>query len=641
MRGACSAVLVAACQTAPRVPATRAPASAGATSHPQVTGTPAPRRAADDVPVVGFPEEPPPRNDVTFENNVPVRMRDGVVLYADVLRPAGEGRYPVLISRTPYSTERPHRYDEGLFFAQRGYVFVFQDVRGRHESEGQWDPFRDDIRDGYDTIEWAAAQTWSTGQVALQGHSYGGQVQWRAAMSSPPHLVTMFPLAAATSPYHDWVTQGGAWRLAFNFGWCAIRQETRVMQNDYIHRPRGGPEELSYERILWTLPLQDMPRAVGRESTIYRTWMAHPSYDDYWRAINAEEVLEDIPIPVHSLGGWFDIFAQGTLRGYQGMRARGGSERARRYSFLTIGPWGHAPSVRYGELDFGDAAYFSQAALQLRWYDHWLKGVDNGVDREPPVRIFIMGRNEWRFENEYPLARTRYTPMYLHSEGHANSARGDGRLSWSEPGANEPADRFDYDPQLPVPSVGGHTCCGAPVPEGPRDQRELEARDDVLVYTSARVEDELEVTGPVKLVLYASSDALDTDFVVKLVDVYPSGEAYNMAEGVLRARYRDGLDRPRLLERGRVYRLEVDLVGTSVAFQPGHRVRVDITSSHFPQFDRNPNTGAPLGASAETRVARQTVYHSRVRPSHILLPVIPAEGDARDGRPPRAGRRAR
>lgn len=269
-----------------------------------------------------FPEEPPPRNEVMVEHNVPVPMRDGVILYADVLRPVGDGRYPVLVSRTPYSTERPHRYEEGLFFARRGYAFVFQDVRGRHESEGVWAPFRDDARDGYDTVEWAAAQTWSNGKVALQGHSYGGQVQWRAATAAPPHLVTMFPMAAPTSPYQDWVTQGGAWRLAFNFGWCAIRQESRVMQNDSLHLPRGGPPELGYERVLWQLPLREMPRAVGHDAAIYREWMAHPAYDDYWRAIDPDEALESVTVPVHSMGGWFDIFTRGTLRGYQGARAR-------------------------------------------------------------------------------------------------------------------------------------------------------------------------------------------------------------------------------------------------------------------------------------------------------------------------------
>ena len=571
-----------------------------------------------------FAEEIPPRNDIQIENRVGVPMRDGVILYADIFRPAGEGKYPVLVSRTPYSTERsPSSYKSGVYFAQRGYVFVYQDVRGRHESEGKWEPFRDDIEDGYDTIEWAAKQPWSTGKVGMQGGSYLGHVQWRAAMASPPHLVTIFPQVASTSLYHDWITLNGGWRLSFNFGWGAVRQESRIMQNVGPHNMGDGVERISYDNVLMHTPLNTMQPLVGRDAQFYKDWLAHPDYDDYWKKINVEEVFEKIGVPAHTLGGWFDIFSQGTLRGYVGMSKQGKTATARKGSNIIIGPWGHGPSQKTGDLDFGEIALVDSKAVSLRWYDYWLKGMDNGVDKEPPVKFFTMGSNYWRWENEYPVAGTKYTNLYLHSGGSANSYRGDGTLSWDAPGGNQTADQYTYDPDMPVPSVGGNNCCGTPTLAGPREQRVVESRNDVLVYTSELIKEPVTIGGPLKMVLYASSDAKDTDFIARLIDVHPDGKAYNMAEGIMRARYREGLDKPKLLEPGQVYKFEIDMVGTSVEFQKGHRIRVQILSSHFPQFDRNPNTGEPFGTGGAVKIAHQTIHHSKVRPSHIVLPVLP------------------
>jgi len=550
-------------------------------------------------------------------------MRDGVSLYADVYRPVGEGKFPVIVSRTPYSTERfPTAYDAAVYFAQRGYVYVFQDIRGRHESEGRWEPFFDDEKDGVDTIAWAAAQPWSTGKVAMQGGSYLGQNQWRAAQAGAPALVTIFPMVASTSLYHDWITLNGGWRLSFNFGWGPVRQESRIMQNPGPHT-LPGLDAIHYDNVQWHLPLNTMQKLVGRHARFYDDWIAHPDYDAYWKPLNSEELFDKITVPVHTFGGWFDIFSQGTLHGFVGMSHKGGSENARRLSHIVIGPWGHGPSQKYGALDFGPEANVDPLPLQLRWYDYFLKGIDNGLAAEPPVKLFVMGRNEWVYEREYPLARTQYKPLYFASAGQANGSRGDGRLVWDKPTSTSKADQFRYDPDDPVPSLGGNNCCGTPTPAGPMDQRPIEGRRDVLLYTSDYLTEEVEATGPVKVVLFASSDAVDTDFVAKLVDVYPDGSSYNMAEGILRARYRDGVSKPALLTPGQVYRMEIDLVGTSVAFRKGHRIRVHVTSSHFPQFDRNPNTGAPFGTSDKVRVAQQTVYHDAERASHILLPVIP------------------
>ena len=401
-------------------------------------------------------------------------MRDGVVLFADVYRPAGDSKHPVIVSRTPYSTERsPNSYSAAVYFSRRGYVYVYQDVRGRHESEGSWEPFRDDIEDGYDTIEWAAKQAWSNGKVGMEGGSYLGHVQWRAAQAKPPHLVTIFPRVASTSIYHDWITVNGGWRLAFNFGWGPVRQESRIMQNPGPHAMDGGPEGIAYDKVVWHLPLDEMQALVGRDAQFYKDWLAHPDYDDYWRLLNVEERFDTISVPVHTMGGFFDIFAQGTLRGYTGVSTLGGTQVAREGSHMVIGPWEHGVSQTVGEMDWGQSAEIDTNALALRWFDYWLKGIENGLSDEPPVKIFVMGRNEWRYENEYPLARTRYVPLYLHSEGNANGSRGDGLLSWQKLNAESEQDSYIYDPGNPVPSLGGANCCGVATSSGARDQRPI------------------------------------------------------------------------------------------------------------------------------------------------------------------------
>jgi putative CocE/NonD family hydrolase len=419
--------------------------------------------------------------------------------------------------------------------------------------------------------------------------------------------------------------------LSFNFGWGPVRQESRIMQNPGPHTVEGL-QAIHYDQVQKHLPLNTMQQLVGRHARFYDDWLANPDYNGYWKPLNVEEMFDKIAIPVHTYGGWFDIFSQGTLRGYVGVSQKGANERARRGSNIVIGPWGHGSSRKTGDIDFGPTAHVDQQLLEVRWYDYWLKGIDNGLATEPPVKLFVIGRNEWVLEKEYPLARTQYRPMYFTSAGRANTDKGDGRLSWDKPGGSSATDTFQYDPADPVPSTGGNNCCGTPTAAGPREQRPIESRQDVLIYTSDVLQDEIEVTGPVKVVLYAATDAVDTDFVAKLVDVYPDGTSYNMAEGAVRARYRESLSAPTLLKPGEVYRYEIDLVGTSVAFLKGHRIRVHVTSSHFPQFDRNPNTGAPFGKSKEIKVARQTIYHDAERPSHVVLPVIPPRAAATSSR---------
>jgi putative CocE/NonD family hydrolase len=565
----------------------------------------------------------PIKEEIRVDRYLAAPMRDGVKLYGDLYRPARDGKFPVLIVRTPYGVQRDGTHETAIRFAQQGYAVLLQDVRGRYESEGQWDPFRAEANDGYDTIEWAAKQPWSNGKVGLQGGSYLGHVQWRAATQAPPSLITLFPAVASTSIYKNWLSHGGAFRLSFNYGWGVVRMPNRIMLPQYWHTAAYSPQELKYETILWHLPLSDIDlKSAGYKVEHFRNWLKHESYDDYWRSISDEEIFEKVKVPVHTSGGWFDIFLNGTINGFVGMRRNGGTEKARRESKIIIGAWGHGPSRKFGDVDFGPDANRDLVQRQLRWYNHYLKGEDNGIDKEPPIEIFYMGANKWQQAEDWPLPGTKFTPYYLASAGKANSARGDGSLSAGKPSAAG-TDQYLYDPNNPVPTVGGNNCCGTPTLAGPKDQRSVEARHDVLVYTGEILNEPVAIAGPVKMKLFAATDGRDTDWMVKLVDVHPDGFAMNIAEGILRGRFRNGLDKMELLQPGQVYEFEIDMAGTANVFQKGHRIRVDITSSNFPQFDRNPNTGEPLGASASVRTATQKVHHGGPRASRIVLPVVP------------------
>jgi uncharacterized protein len=565
----------------------------------------------------------PALEEIRIERYLAAPMRDGVKLYGDLYRPARDGKFPVLIVRTPYGVQRDGVHEALIKFAQRGYAVYVQDVRGRFESEGKWDPFRNEANDGYDTIEWAAKQPWSNGKVGTEGGSYLGHVQWRAATQSPPSLVTMFPQVASTNIYKNWLTQGGAFRLSFNYGWGVVRMPNRIMLPQYWHTEKYAPPELSYEHILKHLPLSDIDHQnAGQSVPHFRDWLKHQSYDQYWKSISDEEHFDKVKVPVHTSGGWFDIFLNGTINGFVGVKHNGGTEKARRESKMIIGAWGHGASRKFGDVDFGPTANREFFDRQIRWYDHYLKGEDNGIDREPPIEIFYMGVNKWQHAQDWPLPGTKFTPYYLASGGKANGASGNGVLSDGKP-SNAGSDKYAYDPNNAVPTLGGNNCCGTPTLAGPKDQRPIESRSDVLVYTSPALTKPLAIAGPVHMKLFAATDGRDTDWMIKLVDVYPDGFAMNIAEGMLRARFRNGVDKMELLQPNQVYEYDVDMAGTANVFQPGHRIRIDITSSNFPQFDRNPNTGEDLGASSRVRTAAQTVHHGGAQASHILLPVVP------------------
>lgn len=567
--------------------------------------------------------DPVERHEIRILRYQPVEMRDGTILYADVYLPAEPGPYPTIVSRTPYGVQRPGSHQRFIRFAQKGYAAVFQDTRGRYESEGEWEPFRYNAEDGYDTIEWAAAQPWSNGRVAMQGGSYLGHNQWAAASQAPPSLVAIFPAVASTDIYSNWITMGGAFRLAFNYGWGVVRMPNRIMLPQFWHTEEYTPEELKYENILMQLPLREMDlHSAGYRVSHYRDWVDNEGLNDYWQEINDEARFDRMTVPSYSFGGWFDIFVMGTINGYVGMRNEGATPEARSGARLRIGPWGHGASQRVGDFDFTPDAFVEQFREELRFYDYHLKGIDNGVGEEKPVQLFYMGINRWRGEDDYPIPGTEYRNLYLSSESGANSVRGDGRLAFDRP-SRSGTDHYRYDPDNPVPTLGGNNCCGAPTIAGPRDQRPIERREDVLVYTSDFLTEPVTIAGPVRMKLHAATDGRDTDWMVKLVDVHPDGTAKPVAEGMLRAKFHQGLEEINLLSPNRAYEFDIELTGTANVFKPGHRIRVSVTSSNFPQFDRNPNTGAPLGSDSEVRVASQTIHHGGSRPSHIVLPIVP------------------
>jgi putative CocE/NonD family hydrolase len=552
---------------------------------------------------------------VAMRLDVKTPMRDGVKLSSDIYLPQAEGRFPTVLIRTPYDNNTTAMIEKGRRLANAGYVCVIQDCRGRWDSDGEYYPFREG-EDGYDTQEWIGRQPWSNGKIGMAGGSYVGLVQWQSAPYRSQFLTCLAPRVICCDYYSGLVYPGGAFQLNVLMTW-GMRTNGRTAQSIEFH---------NWTEAFRALPVAEMDTLAGRELPFWQDWVQHATYDAYWDAINDEKRWGEISTPALNMGGWYDLYAQHTFINFNGLRLHGRTAEARQ-SKLIVGPWPHALSTspRTGDIDFGAHSMVDLEALELRWFDYWLKGIDNGIGNEPPLRLFIMGVNQWRDEHEWPLARTDWQKWHLHSQGNANTLRGDGLLA-PEASEDEPADHFVYDPEYPVQTIGGNNCCSPHiVPWGPYDQRPVEMRGDVLCYTSAPLAADLEVTGPVKVVLYAATDGFDTDWTAKLVDVAPSGYARNLCDSILRARYRESLTAPALLEPNRVYQYEIDLGVTSNVFRQGHCIRVEISSSNFPRFDRNPNTGHDFGTDTVLRAAQQVVYHTSAYPSHILLPVIPAQ----------------
>jgi hypothetical protein len=576
---------------------------------------------------------------VIAERNVMVPMTDGTLLAIDIYRPDAPGKFPALVERTPYDKTRSSeiQVNAHTYFAERGYVFLVQDTRGRFASQGEFYPFLDDgwlqNRDGYDTVQWIAQQPWSDGKVGVVGGSYTGQTAYMIAPTQPPAMRAMFVRESASDLFDHWVYRGGAFELGFLAGWsirtfgpdvvarAAASDRTGAAGLDAAKR-RLDAAIASQEKDYWHLPLDTYPPLRWASGWRYfYDWVAQNKDGPYWWQQNVGLNHHRFQVPVYHLGGWYDIFLKGTIENFQGLRANAGTALARDNQKLVIGPWIHGPAnvskVEVGELKFPGADAVDYNAIRLKWFDYWLKGIDNGVAREPPILLYVMGANRWRTQTQWPPAGARFTPYYLRAGAGSTASLYDGGLSAEAPGGAEGPASYAYDPRDPVPTLGGATLY---IPSGPTDHRKADARS--LTFTGAPLAADLEVTGPVKAVLYAMSSAVDTDWVVRLSDVHPDGRSILIADGILRARYRKSMTEPDLIVPDYVYRYEIDLWATSNVFKAGHRLRVSVTSSNFPRWDRNLNTAESPETGARTETAFNTVFFDARRPSHVLLPVI-------------------
>lgn len=554
---------------------------------------------------------------VTVQTNVRARMRDGVALVCDIYRPKAEGRFPVLLTRTPYNRKDPAT---GMYLAAHGYVVILQDTRGRFDSEGEFYPFRYEANDGYDTIEWAAALPYADGKVGTFGGSYVGATQMLAASTNPPHLTGIFPYVTAMEYYEGWTYEGGALMQWFTESWTSgLIVDTVTRKTARLNRAAQWAEHLPVEDYrLFNLPT---PAEVA---PYFRDWVEHETDDEYWKAVKISEHYGKMNVKALHSGGWHDIFSGGSIRNFMRLQKEAPTAEARAGQRLLFGPWAHAatsPEGKIGDVTFGKHAVLDMNATIIKWYDHVLKGKQNEFATGAPVKIFVLGDNVWRDEKEFPLARTQYTKYFLHAAKGANSGSGDGVISTEMPKAEKP-DTFEYDPASPVRTIGGRLCCGGLAP-GPFDQSPNESRTDVLVYSTPPLTRDVEVTGFITAELYAATSAADTDFTAMIVDVDEKGYARYLGDGIIRARYRNSTAKAEMIEPGKVYKYTLDLWATSNVFKAGHRIRVYVSSSNFPRFSRNLNTGEKTFGNTRMVKAKQTIYHDAEHPSAIVLPVIP------------------
>jgi len=554
---------------------------------------------------------------VRVEENVRIPMRDGVKLATDLYFPEGAtGKLPAILIRTAYSRKNATKMGapDLRMFAEHGYVVAVQDVRGKFDSEGHFTYWAPEGNDGSDMLDWMAAQSWSTGKIGTYGCSFLGEDQILLAKLRNPHHTAMIPQAAGGTYRQMDLLEGGAVSL-----WAAswsLRWGSKIESNP-------TPPNIDLQKMYLTLPLIDMLKKAGGPPTDFENLASHEPDDPWWGQLGSIDDHDRFNTPALLMTSWNDTVANEAFVLAKLMHKNDESALARDNQFVVAAPTTHCAyetateHTIVGGRDLGDAR-FDYPDLYLRWFDHWLKGIDNGIPEMPKVQFYVMGANRWRSANDWPIAGTKFTKYYLHSRGRANTRSGDGALSTAAP-SEEPPDRFTYDPKSPVPTTGSASAGGSMA----GDQKEVENRSDVLVYTTPPLQEGVDVTGPLEVVLYVGSSARDTDFTAKLVDVYPDGTAFNLQWGILRARYREGFNKKVWMKPGEVYPLKIDLHSISNYFSAGHRIRLEISSSNFPRVDRNLNTGGNNYDETDSVVAENEVHHAKVRPSYIVLPIVP------------------
>jgi putative CocE/NonD family hydrolase len=570
------------------------------------------------MPATPLPAEVLPANDLSpreyktrIVHDLLSPMRDGVMLAMDLIRPVDEGAYPVVLVRTPYNKV----YARAPFLeelAERGYIIAIQDTRGRDNSDGDFFPYREDRADGYDTVTWVNEQPWCDGNIGMWGGSYVGQTQWFAAADAPAGLKAIVPIVSPPDAFFNEPVCNGCFLLPMG-EWM-----TWMGRRSFSTPPSSASGSFAdMQPYFEALPVADLPTLAGNDYPWWDEMMEHPNLDDFWRSCSYQDAWPNITVPALNITGWWDMNFPGSWLNYEGMRTQGHTEEIRDRQRLIIGPWPHQGNRErsLNGVDFGDEAIVNVNDHIVRWFDRWLKGIENGVEQDPRVRVFVLGANEWRAYEDWPLTEAMPTPFYFHSGGRANTLLGDGGLSTDAP-ADEPADSYAYDPADPVMAVWR-------IADGPVDDRVQSTRHDVLCYTSPVLTEPVEAIGRAQVVLYASSSGRDTDWHVRLCDVHPDGSARFLAHGMLRARFREGFEEPQFLEPDEVYRFEFGLDAVGIRFLPGHAIRVEVTSSWFPEYDRNTNSGAANNFTDDQFVvATQRIYHDRERASHIVLPVV-------------------
>ena len=551
-------------------------------------------------------------------------MRDGVNLSANIYFPPGRSRpFPTLLNVTPYGKDSTRRTEVRSMireFANAGYAVVHVDVRGRGNSEGKFLPFFQEIKDGHDTLEWVGKQDWSTGKVGTFGRSYGGCVQlYPMRHGSKYHKAAFVMCAPSIHPFHDCTAYTSGTFMPIMISWAMLLSGRTLKQEIY-------DKEIDWEPLMTIRPLKDISRKLGLSADILSQYYGHETYDAYFKNIWSDEMISSMNVPCYFVSGWYDDSLKGALEHFPQLTHEHPDEVMRRKHKLLIGPWPHAlsspfhTSGKLGDFDYGPQSVVPLQKEAIRWFDYWLKGIDNEIMKEPPVRLFLMGVNRWMESNEFPLSSAKQKSLYLAADRSANSLLGDGALVDGAPRDVEKSESvFTYDPRNPAPSPFAKEGFQNGMNE---DLRPIQRRDDVLVFTSRVLNEPLNVIGTIEAELYVSTSAVDTDFITRLSDVHPNGYAQRMCQGISRLRYREGYEKIKLVAPGEIVKVSVDMFGTGQQFQVGHRIRLEVTSSAFPSVAPNYNTGESMWEEKDPIIATQTIHHSEEYPSRLILPVV-------------------